>query len=59
MFMFSPCQALHGELEVRVFYDNVIGRQFYDSYGFVAQGEETFEPTAERIVSMTFIPTAG
>lgn len=55
--LMDKVQALYGELEVRVFYDNVIGRQFYDRYGFVAQGEEIFEPTADRIVRMTFTPT--
>lgn len=44
-------------MAVRVFDENAIGRQFYDRYGFVAQGEEIFEPTADRIVRMTFTPT--
>ncbi len=56
--LMDKAQVLHGELEVRVFHDNVLGRRFYRHYGFVVVGEEIFEPTSHRILRMVFEPEA-
>ncbi len=56
--LMDKAQALHGGLEVHVFQDNIIGRQFYDRYGFVAVAEEVFEQTSYLILHMVFEPAA-
>lgn len=47
-------QELHGDLVVDVFKENLIGRRFYDSYGFKFLHEKVFEQTGNVILKMAF-----
>lgn len=49
--------ALHGPLRVEVFAKNVIGRRFYDRYGFVENGRYVHEDSGEETIKMA-MPTA-
>jgi putative acetyltransferase len=44
--------ALHGSLRVEVFEKNVIGRRFYDRYGFVETERYVHEDSGEDILKM-------
>ena len=46
-----------GSLKVEVFKENVIGRRFYDAYGFRKTEELFHEASGQSIVRMTFSPT--
>lgn len=48
-----------GPLEVEVFRDNVIGRRFYEAYGFHREGESYHEPSGQVTILMTFTPASG
>jgi putative acetyltransferase len=45
-----------GPLKVEVFRDNVIGRGFYDAYGFRKTEELIHEDSGQAILRMTFAP---
>lgn len=45
---------LHDELEVEVFKENKIGRDFYDKYGFKIIKEHLHEETGDRLLRMKF-----
>ena len=44
--------ALHGPLRVEVFEKNVIGRRFYDRYGFVETSRYVHEDSSEETLKM-------
>ena len=48
--------ALQGPLLVEVFEKNVIGRRFYDRYGFVENGRYVHEDSGEKTIKMA-MPT--
>jgi len=48
--------AEKGALKVDVFKENVIGRRFYDSYGFVGAAESRHEASGEVIIRMAYTP---
>ncbi len=50
--------TLRGQLTVDVFRDNVIGRAFYDAYGFKKTGEYLHEPSGQMMIKMAFDPAA-
>ncbi|MEQ8391526.1 MAG: GNAT family N-acetyltransferase [Thalassospira sp.] len=49
--------ALHGPLRVEVFEKNLIGRRFYDRYGFVENGRYVHEDSGEKIIKMVMPAT--
>ncbi|MEL7034700.1 MAG: GNAT family N-acetyltransferase [Cyanobacteria bacterium J06592_8] len=53
--LMNKAQELHGNLEVEVFKDNAIGRQFYSSYGFKYLEEKLHEPTGKQLLRLKFI----
>ena len=48
--------AEKGPLEVEVFRDNVIGRRFYQAYGFHREGVSFHEPSGQVTIQMTYTP---
>ena len=44
--------SLHGPLRVEVFEKNIIGRRFYDRYGFVETERYDHEPSSEVTIKM-------
>lgn len=46
--------AERGTLKVEVFKENVIGRSFYDAYGFRENEEFIHEPTGQATLRMTY-----
>lgn len=44
----------YGDLTVRVFKDNAIGRSFYQKFGFVEQGEEVWPTTGDILLAMHY-----
>lgn len=50
--MMDKAQALHGDLEVEVFKRNLVGRKFYDRYGFSLLEEKVHEKTGEQILRL-------
>ncbi|MGF1725361.1 GNAT family N-acetyltransferase [Photobacterium nomapromontoriensis] len=52
--LMNKAQDLHGDLIVEVFKDNVIGRRFYDRYGFTFEHETIFERTGDALLRLVF-----
>jgi len=52
--MMDKALELHGDLEVEVFEKNVIGRRFYDQYGFELMESKLHEPTGEVMLRLRF-----
>lgn len=52
--MMDKAQSLHGDLEVDVFENNSIGRNFYLRYGFKLIEEKINKPTGERVLRLKF-----
>lgn len=52
--LMNKAQELHGNLEVEVFKDNLIGRKFYSSYGFEFLLEKYHEQTGRQILRLKF-----
>lgn len=49
--------ALHGAVQLEVFTDNSIGRQFYKRYGFM-EGLEKVDPHfGHKVIELTYTPT--
>lgn len=48
--------AEKGPLKVEIFKDNVIGRRFYDAYGFQGSEEFIHEATGQTTIRMAFTP---
>jgi len=55
--LMEKAQELHGDLEVEVFKENVIGCKLYMRYGFEYLEEKLHEPTGQQVLRLKF--TAG
>ena len=52
--LMDKAQELHGNLEVEVFENNTIGRNFYSKYGFEQLEEKYHEPTGQQVLRLKF-----
>ena len=52
--LMDKAQYLHGDLEVEVFKENAIGRDFYSRYGFKFLEEKLHEPTGQQVLRLKF-----
>jgi len=52
--LMNKAQELHGDLEVEVFKENAIGREFYKKYGFEQVKETQHEPTGQTLLRLKF-----
>jgi putative acetyltransferase len=52
--MMDKAQELHGDLEVQVFVNNLIGLDFYLKYGFQLMEEKIHEQTGEQLLRLRF-----
>ena len=52
--LMDKAQELHGDLEVEVFKENIIGRKFYSKYGFEYLEEKLHEPTGQQVFRLKF-----
>ena len=52
--LMDKAQEIHGNLEVEVFKDNNIGRNFYSKYGFEQIEEKLHEPTGRQLLRLHF-----
>mgnify|MGYP003666667369 FL=1 len=52
--LMDKAQELHGDLEVEVFKENSIGRQFYSRYGFELLEEKWHGPTGQQVLRLKF-----
>ena len=52
--LMDKAQSLHDELELDVFKENNIGRQFYDRYGFISQGERLDEDSGQQVLRLLY-----
>lgn len=52
--LMDKAKDLHGDLQVDVFKENVIGRKFYDGYGFQFVKEHLFEETGDLLLKLAF-----
>ena len=53
--LMDHAKMLRGNLEVEVFKENRIGREFYRRYGFTFQEEHVHEETGESLLRLVFI----
>jgi len=54
--LMDKAQSLHGALELKVFKQNIIGRGFYEAYGFTPADELTCEQSGEVQLLLKFKP---
>lgn len=52
--LMEKAMELHDELEVEVFTQNSIGREFYSKAGFELMNESLHEPTGEKVLRLKF-----
>jgi putative acetyltransferase len=52
--LMDKAQQIHGDLEVEVFKENSIGREFYSRYGFNQLEEKLHEPTGQQVLRLAF-----
>ncbi|WP_101759578.1 GNAT family N-acetyltransferase [Oceanicoccus sp. KOV_DT_Chl] len=52
--LMDKAQSLHGDLEVEVFKENVIGRKFYARYGFKFMEEKLHQPTGQQVLRLRY-----
>jgi putative acetyltransferase len=52
--LMDKARELHGDLEVEVFRENAIGRNFYEKYGFEQLEEKLHEPTGQQVLRLKF-----
>ena len=52
--LMDKAQEIHGDLEVEVFKENSIGRNFYSRYGFSFLEEKLHEPTGQKLLRLKF-----
>jgi putative acetyltransferase len=52
--LMDKARELHGNLEVEVFKENAIGRNFYAKYGFELLEEKVHEPTCQQVLRLKF-----
>jgi putative acetyltransferase len=50
--LMDKAQEIHGDLEVEVFRENLIGRKFYSTYGFKQLEEKLHEPTGQLVLRL-------
>ena len=55
--MVDKAVAEKGAVKVEVFVENVVGRPFYTSYGFVGSQEYFHEESGQMMLRQTFTPT--
>ena len=55
--LMDQAQRLHGELEVEVFKANMMGRNFYERYGFELLAEKRHEETGQELLRLKFTMT--
>jgi len=55
--MVDKAVAEKGAVKVEVFVENVVGRPFYTSYGFVGSDEYFHEESGQMMLRQTFTPT--
>jgi len=53
--LMDKAQSLHGNLEVEVFKENTIGRNFYSKYGFELLEEKFHEPTGQKLLRLKYM----
>jgi len=54
--LMDKAKLLHGALELKVFKQNLIGRDFYEAYGFTQAEELTCEQSGEVQLLLKFKP---
>lgn len=52
--LMDKAQEIHGNLEVEVFKENNIGRNFYSKYGFEQLEEKLHEQTGQQVLRLKF-----
>ncbi len=52
--MVDKAQELHGDLVVEVFKNNLVGRNFYEKYGFKFVEEKKHKQTGEQVLRLEF-----
>jgi putative acetyltransferase len=52
--LMDKAQEIHQDLEVEVFRENSIGREFYSRYGFSQIEEKFHEPTGQQVLRLKF-----
>lgn len=52
--LMEKAQELQGDLEVEVFEENSIGRNFYEKYGFDLLSESVHEETGNKLLRLKF-----
>ncbi len=57
--LMDKAQELHGDLELEVFKENALGRQFYSRYGFEQMQEKFHEPTGQQVLRLKFTADKG
>ncbi len=55
--LMQKAKELHGDLEVEVFEENSIGRNFYSQHGFYFVEETLHEPTGRQVLRLKFTAT--
>jgi putative acetyltransferase len=53
--LMDKARDLHGDLEVEVFKENTLGRNFYSKYGFNYLEEKPHEPTGQQVFRLRYI----
>ena len=52
--LMDKAQSIHTDLEVEVFANNTIGRNFYARYGFKPLEEKHHEPTGQKVLRLRY-----
>ena len=52
--LMDKAQEIHGNLEVEVFKENAIGRNFYSQYGFEFMEEKFHEATGQQVLRLKY-----
>ncbi len=53
--LMNKAEQIHGDLQVKVFKQNIIGRKFYQSYGFAFDSELTWPATGDIIYKLNYL----
>lgn len=53
--LMDKARDLHGDLEVEVFKENTLGRNFYSKYGFKYLEEKSHEPTGQQVFRLRYM----
>ncbi len=57
--LMDKAKELHGDLEVEVFKDNSMGRNFYSQCGFEILEEKMHEPTGQQVLRLKYTASAA